>query len=151
MIGDVEYHENTPALHLWDTTSCRGDGPNDWSVDDDDVDALELFLDDPNDYDAAFPGLLGSAPYHFDLNDSNTVNAVDLDWLNHFATPEGDCCFTGLTGANPYGACLMDTNTDGEVGLADLAEVLGNYGTTSGALLKERDFEVDGDVDLTDL
>ena len=47
--------------------------------------------------------------------------------------------------------CSGDTNGDGVVDLSDLAELLGNYGTTSGATFSEGDFDGDGDVDLSDL
>ena len=47
--------------------------------------------------------------------------------------------------------CIGDLNTDGHVGLTDLAQLLGHYGTTSGAAYTDGDLDLDGDVDLTDL
>ncbi len=44
-----------------------------------------------------------------------------------------------------------DLDGDGDVDLADLAQLLGNYGTTSGAAYEDGDIDEDGDVDLTDL
>ena len=40
---------------------------------------------------------------------------------------------------------------DGDVDLSDLAQLLGNYGTTSGATYEMGDIDGDGDVDLSDL
>ena len=48
-------------------------------------------------------------------------------------------------------SCPGDLNGDGVVGLADLAQLLSNYGTTSGATYEDGDMDGDGDVDLADL
>lgn len=50
-----------------------------------------------------------------------------------------------------YSACIGDLNGDRVVDLSDLAELLGNYGTTSGATYEQGDLDGDGDVDLSDL
>lgn len=47
--------------------------------------------------------------------------------------------------------CLGDLDADGNVGLADLAALLGHYGTASDASYADGDLDRDGDVDLTDL
>jgi WD40 repeat protein len=44
-----------------------------------------------------------------------------------------------------------DVDCDGDVDLTDLAQLLANYGTTSGAAYEDGDVDCDGDVDLTDL
>ena len=54
------------------------------------------------------------------------------------------------------GPCDADLNHDCEVGLSDLAQLLSNYGMTSGAQWQDGDIEPlyprgDGDVDLADL
>jgi hypothetical protein len=47
--------------------------------------------------------------------------------------------------------CPGDLTGDGQVGLSDLAQLLGHYGTTSGASYDDGDLDGDGDVDLSDL
>lgn len=46
---------------------------------------------------------------------------------------------------------MGDCDNDGDVDLADLAALLGHYGTTGGALDTDGDLDGDGDVDLSDL
>ncbi len=47
--------------------------------------------------------------------------------------------------------CFGDLDGDGDVDLADLAQLLSNYGMTSGAVYEDGDLDEDGDVDLADL
>jgi hypothetical protein len=54
-------------------------------------------------------------------------------------------------GAYEYPFCFGDLHDDNEVGLSDLAELLGHYGTTAGATYYDGDLDGDGDVDLADL
>ena len=44
-----------------------------------------------------------------------------------------------------------DLDGDGDVDLADLSQLLGHYGTPSGATYEDGDLDGDGDVDLADL
>ena len=44
-----------------------------------------------------------------------------------------------------------DLDADGDVDLADLATLLGNYGSTSGTYYQDGDIDGDGDVDIADL
>ncbi|MBU0616918.1 MAG: choice-of-anchor J domain-containing protein, partial [Planctomycetes bacterium] len=47
--------------------------------------------------------------------------------------------------------CFGDLDGDNDIDLADLAELLANYGMTSGAEYEDGDLDADGDVDLSDL
>jgi hypothetical protein len=47
--------------------------------------------------------------------------------------------------------CPGDLDGDNDVDLADLAQLLGHYGMTSGAEYEDGDLDGDGDVDLADL
>ena len=47
--------------------------------------------------------------------------------------------------------CAGDVNGDNKVDLQDLATLLSNFGTPSGATLQDGDLDGDGDVDLQDL
>ena len=53
-------------------------------------------------------------------------------------------------GAYEY-QCDGDLDGDGDIDLPDLAQLLSNYGTTSGACYADGDIDLDGDVDLSDL
>ena len=46
---------------------------------------------------------------------------------------------------------LGDLDYDADVDLADLAQLLGGYGITSGASYEDGDLDGDGDVELSDL
>lgn len=47
--------------------------------------------------------------------------------------------------------CFGDLNGDDIVNLPDLAQLLGHYGTTSGAIYEDGDLDEDGDIDISDL
>jgi hypothetical protein len=47
--------------------------------------------------------------------------------------------------------CPGDLDHDLDVDLSDLAQLLSNYGETSGMIYEDGDLDLDGDVDLTDL
>ena len=47
--------------------------------------------------------------------------------------------------------CYGDLDGDNDIDLADLAQLLSNYGTPSGAVYEDGDLDADGDVDLADL
>ena len=47
--------------------------------------------------------------------------------------------------------CFGDLDGDNDIDLSDLAQLLSNYGMTSGATYEDGDLDEDGDVDLSDL
>jgi len=47
--------------------------------------------------------------------------------------------------------CPGDVDADGDIDLADLAQLLSNYGISSGATCEDGDLDLDRDVDLADL
>ena len=51
----------------------------------------------------------------------------------------------------PAGECPEDITRDGDIDLADLSQLLANYGLTGGATHADGDIDADGDVDLSDL
>jgi hypothetical protein len=65
----------------------------------------------------------------------------------------GDFELTGgfWAGVGEEEFCYGDLDGDNDIDLADLAQLLGNYGTTSGAVYEDGDLDGDGDVDLADL
>jgi hypothetical protein len=84
-----------------------------------------------------------------DFELSGTVGQPDAG----FAMTGGDFDLTGgfWAGAGEEEFCYGDLDGDNDIDLADLAQLLGNYGMTSGAAYEDGDLDGDGDVDLADL
>lgn len=58
----------------------------------------------------------------------------------------------GFWAGMPAGCSLAgDLDSDGNVNLADLTQLLSNFGMTGGAVASDGDSDGDGDVDLADL
>jgi pimeloyl-ACP methyl ester carboxylesterase len=70
--------------------------------------------------------------------------AVDVE----LTTPWTSVTFAGIY---RYVPCPGDLDLDGDIDLSDLAQLLANYGTTSGMSYEDGDLDGDGDVDLSDL
>jgi hypothetical protein len=70
-------------------------------------------------------------------------------WPDLVVGNSGDPSVKVFYNAGP--ACRGDLDGDNDVDLSDLAILLANYGTTSGAAYTDGDLDGDGDVDLADL
>lgn len=57
----------------------------------------------------------------------------------------------GMVGTVEVVTCPADLDGDGQIGLGDLAQLLANYGTASGAGYFDGDLDFDGAVELADL
>ena len=84
----------------------------------------------------------------------------DYELSGTIGQPDAGVLMTGgdyeLTGGFWAGAaedefCYGDLDGDNDIDLADLAQLLSNYGTPSGAVYEDGDLDADGDVDLADL
>lgn len=93
------------------------------------------------------------------LTDLNTLVPTGSGWELRTAwaiNDQGQIAGSGLHNGQPRAflltpACDGDLTGDGAVDLADLAQLLSNYGMTSGAAYNDGDLDGDGDVDLSDL
>jgi hypothetical protein len=85
-----------------------------------------------------------------DLELSGTIGQPDASTVEMTG---GDFELTGgfWAGAGVQPFCFGDLDGDLDIDLADLAQLLGNYGTSSGAAYEDGDLDGDGDVDLADL
>ena len=102
-----------------------------------------------------------------------TIDWWTIDGGGEMSTTGGDFELSGTVGQSDAGAamtggafeltggfwvgaaedepCFGDLDGDNDIDLADLAQLLGGYGTTSGASYEDGDLDGDGDVDLADL
>ncbi len=87
--------------------------------------------------------------------DSAQRLGIDRDRDGYFDRDEHDACSdpanADIIPGGPGSGLLGDVNGDRRVGLADLATLLSNYGTASGATYEQGDLDEDGDVDDADL
>jgi hypothetical protein len=68
---------------------------------------------------------------------------------DQFGYPPAEPGDLAIAPADPV--CPGDIDGDNQIGLSDLAQLLANYGVTSGAQYEDGDLDGDGDVDLADL
>jgi hypothetical protein len=121
---------------------------------------------------------LGKAVDNYNLEDADGANCWASDYMNEEVEPsdyhrfvsigQHFCGVSGVfeqytnyaTGWDYYQLVTLtsadlaicgDVDHDGEVDLADLAQLLASYGATSGACFEDGDQDYDGDVDLADL
>lgn len=98
------------------------------------------------------PDNLGTAPNlistHELLGYGNfMIRALPL----HLPAQLADADQNGVPDVCDQPPCTGDLNGDGNIGLSDLASLLANFGTPSGAAYEDGDLDGDGAVNLTDL
>ena len=93
----------------------------------------------------------GSATGPPRITANSTAGGFIVAWADHiWETPGRHNILAQLIGVTSDAPC-PDLDGDGDVDLADLAQLLSNYGVTSGASFEDGDIDGDGDVDLSDL
>lgn len=100
------------------------------------------------DYDdGGVPGRVVGAMYVFEyLADCNSNGMLDICDIADGTLHDDD-----LDGVPDECECWGDLDGDSDIDLTDLAQLLSNYGMTSGAVYEDGDLDGDGDVDLSDL
>jgi hypothetical protein len=89
-LGNTLYWGNTPSMHLWDVSDCRGDFNSDWVVDIADLNLFLTAVNNPTAYALAYPGLGTSRVLHGDCNCDGTFNGYDrASFLDRLAR---ECC-----------------------------------------------------------
>ena len=78
-----------------------------------------------------------------DCNGNEVLDECDID--------DGTSADINGNGIPDECECLGDLDGDNDIDLTDLAQLLANYGMTSGATYEDGDIDADSDVDLTDL
>ncbi len=105
---------------------------------------LRLMSDSPC-IDAGDDTAVPEDEFDVDGDGDEEERTPDLDFNDRVQHCEVDM------GAYEIEECASDLDWDGDVDLADLAELLGSYGETSGMTYWDGDLDCDGDVDLSDL
>lgn len=104
----------------------------------------------------------GSAPFSYQWRKDGadiggaTGSTYTIASLSLGDAGDYDCVVTNGCGSQTSSAAALtviagDLDGDGTIGLADLSNLLTNFGMTSGATYADGDLDGDGDVDLADL
>jgi hypothetical protein len=122
-VGNNIYTHNTPAMHIYEITSCKGDMDNSGMTLFNDMAPFKLALTNPAGYAAAYPGLAGAMLYHGDLDCDGDI---DLDDSNVFSSFIGHCMSTCNGGARLTAETLAAgiLVTVPEEDLADVADLV---------------------------
>jgi hypothetical protein len=89
----------------------------------------------------------GTGPYRLMRPQPGAQGADELTFQADSAGGSSNAATVTLV----YWRCVGDLNDDSRINLSDLAQLLGSYGTTSGAEYEDGDLDGDTDVDLADL
>jgi hypothetical protein len=93
----------------------------------------------------------GPGYYNVHYNDVLVCTGGDFEFFDTCAGLGDGCGCPNPGGSGNYCDADIDGSGDCVVSLGDLAQLLGNYGTTGGAEHDDGDLDGDGDVDLSDL
>ncbi len=86
-VAGQSYWGNTPSMHIYEITGCKGDGDNSGSVSPSDTIAMLLAMQGEDFYRPTYPGLEGSMLFHCDITGPNpyqcdgVIDALDFDLL----------------------------------------------------------------------
>ena len=129
----------TITLYVDDSNGGGGVYPPQDVTVSDGVNTLEFPITDPP----------SGAPFAIELDELGLVgDTIEVTLADHNAS--GGYMMLSEVEFNG-GPCPADLDRDGDVDLADLATLLGNYGAATGASYDMGDLDGDGDVDLGDL
>lgn len=94
-------------------------------------------------------GFASNPCYHRQCDSVDTPDYISYPYAtDHVRSIAGFLADYAVVIAEP---CFGDLDGDNDRDLEDLAQLLANYGTTSGAEYEDGDLDGDGDVDLSDL
>jgi len=103
------------------------------------------------EWDLDGDGIFDTSPTH-ETSFLTSFDAVGVPVIRLRVTdPEGAVTVSTPVNVRVAPACPGDFDGDNDIDISDLAQLLGSYGTTSGASYQDGDLDEDGDVDLTDL
>ncbi len=154
---------NSAALTLDNMAPVLTSQPLDQNVNEGDFAAFTVGIDNPVFFSFQWrkDGNDLSDDVRFSGTASQTLLILPVELADEGAY---DCVVTALLGAmcsttsdaatltvTASADCPEDLDADGDIDLSDLSQLLGNYGTTSGAAPEDGDLDGDGDVDLADL
>jgi hypothetical protein len=94
------------------------------------------------------PATITSVDFYHDFDGDGVYTNVPAEMESPLIVWRNTTGYVSVSVTNPL---LGDLDGDGDVDLADLAQLLGSYGMIEGATYEDGDLDGDGDVDLVDL